>query len=284
MDSNFIEKSKRLLLFFYESGGNENKDLSYSSGELVSKIEARNYEEINQLIDYLKSERLISYKKLTSFSLGADVYQGLKLTPKSRTFFQTGGFSYKVVRKVLFLASNPIKAKKIRFGEEMREIQDSLKSCKESDKFEFISKTAVRPKDLSNSILEHKPEIIHFSGCGYTDQSIAGIILEDDNGNAQRILPNALAELFELFSCFIKCVILNSCFSVPQGEIISKFIPYVIGLNSSIDEQASIKFSSSFYYSLGTGATFEFSYNFAKKSLALFGFKDEESNITLINR
>lgn len=284
MDNNFIEKSKHLLLFFYESGGNENKDLTYSSGELVAKIGANNYEEVNHLIDYLRSEGLINYKDLTSFSLGADVYQGLKLTPRSRNLFQSGDFNFKVIRKVLFLAANPINAKRIRFGEEMREIKDSLENCKESDKFEFISKTAVRPKDLSNSILEHKPEIIHFSGCGYTDQSITGIILEDDYGNAQKIAPNALSELFELFSDFIKCVILNSCFSVPQGEIISKFIPYVIGINSSIDEQASIKFSSSFYYALGTGSTFEFSYNFAKKSLALFGYKEEENNIALINR
>ncbi|WP_346292291.1 hypothetical protein [Sphaerothrix gracilis] len=59
--------------------------------------------------------------------------------------------------------------------------------------FELIARWAVRTKDLRRSLLEHVPQIVHFSGHGTGEP---GLILEDELGQTQPITGTVLARLF----------------------------------------------------------------------------------------
>src|SRR5271155_5582266 len=68
--------------------------------------------------------------------------------------------------KVLFLASDPFKTHALALDEEIRAITAKIRSSDYRDAFELIPAFALRPDDLHQLLLQHKPHIVHFSGHG----------------------------------------------------------------------------------------------------------------------
>lgn len=104
----------------------------------------------------------------------------------------------------------------LRLGEEVREIEAVLERSKNRDKFEMVSKWAVRVDDLRRTLLDHKPNIVHFCGHG---AGIEGLVLEDNFGAIRLVSRESLASLFELFRSVIECVLLNACYSEVQALV-----------------------------------------------------------------
>src|SRR5205807_2319434 len=90
------------------------------------------------------------------------------------------GVEDNVVRKILFLASNPTSTGRLRLDKEFREIGEGLKRSNERSRFELRTVLAVRVEDLRRSLLDNSPRIVHFSGHGGT----GGIVVEDGQGGA----------------------------------------------------------------------------------------------------
>ncbi len=63
-----------------------------------------------------------------------------------------------------------------------------------------------------------------------------------------------MAQLFELCSDHVHCVVLNACYSEPQARAIVRHIDYVIGMKQAIGDESAIKFSVGFYDALGADA------------------------------
>ncbi|MCH4834025.1 CHAT domain-containing protein [Flavobacterium columnare] len=179
--------------------------------------------------------------------------------------------------KILFLGASPIDEVKLRIDEEVREIETGLKLAKLRDQFELKSEWAVTNKTLQQAMLDESPTIVHFSGHGDID----GIALEDTLGNSKLIDTDAISSLFELFSKEIKCVILNSCYSESQAREISKHVPYVIGMKSSIGDKTAIAFSLGFYTALGAGKDIDFAYRMGIVSIKLEGETDHDIPILI---
>jgi CHAT domain len=195
--------------------------------------------------------------------------------------------------KILVLAANPVNTSQLRLGEEVRSIEAVLKQSKYRDHFELISQWAVRTSDLSQAMLDHKPEIVHFSGhgqgtpTGHGNRALIapskgvglesdpsplvheGLVLEDDQGRAKLVSASALAGLFELFQNEVRCVVLNACYSETQAAAIHQHIDCVVGMNKAIGDRAAIQFATEFYKALATGRSIEFAYHFAQKGLDL---------------
>ncbi|MBD2497902.1 AAA-like domain-containing protein [Nostoc sp. FACHB-280] len=169
------------------------------------------------------------------------------------------------MKKILILSANSKDSSRLRLDEEAREIQAGLERAKIREQFEIITKWAVRPDDLRRALLDHNPEIIHFSGHGGGDQ---GLALEDNAGNMQLVSSEALSTLFSLFHG-IECVLLNACYSQAQAEAISQHINYVVGMNQAIGDRAAIKFALGFYDALGAGRSYQDAYKFGCVSIAL---------------
>ncbi|OKH37247.1 hypothetical protein NIES2101_36635 [Calothrix sp. HK-06] len=117
----------------------------------------------------------------------------------------------------------------------------------------------MRSTDISQAILDIAPTIVHFSGHG----TVTGELLFEDNlGTLLPVQPDALAKLFALVNKQVHCVILNACHSKIQAEAIAEYIPFVIGMNQAIGDQAAIAFAIGFYTALGANRSIEDAYNF----------------------
>lgn len=169
------------------------------------------------------------------------------------------------VKSILFVLANPMKTTRLRLDEEYREIDHGLRLSNERLRFELNITTATRPNDLRRELLRYKPQYVHFSGHGDTD----GIVLENNDGTAQIVKTEALAELFSLFENIVECVILNACYSEAQAEAICNHIPFVIGMNSSVPDNVAIQFAIGFYDGIGAGRDIEDAFRFGKNSVNL---------------
>src|SRR5690242_3642995 len=107
--------------------------------------------------------------------------------------------------KILFLAANPADAgSKLRLDEEIREIYEKIRLGTHRDRIELVSAWAVRVSDLQQTLLRHKPDIVHFSGHGRKNK---GIVLEDRDGNSQVVNKQAVSKLFRILKDNIRVVV-----------------------------------------------------------------------------
>lgn len=153
--------------------------------------------------------------------------------------------------KILFLASNPTDLGRLALDKEIRGIDERLQLSALRDRFELVSAWAVRPQDLSQQLLNHKPGIVHFSGHGSKD----GIYLMGDSDQALRVPTAALASLFRLFANDVRCVVLNACYSKTQAAAIARHIPAVVGMDGLVDDRAGLLFAGGLYQGFGYGRT-----------------------------
>lgn len=110
-------------------------------------------------------------------------------------------------QKILILTAIP---HGLRLDREIREIEECIRRATNRDLFEIRIKTAVRPQDIRRAIAEEQPQIVHFCGHGLEDGSL---LLEDDGGKNKPVAPSGLASLFKLHAAYVKCVLLNACYS-----------------------------------------------------------------------
>jgi hypothetical protein len=181
---------------------------------------------------------------------------------------------------ILFLSSDPTDASRLRLGQEFREIQEKLQLSKQRDIFDLQQRMSVRPVDISQALLDVKPWIVHFSGHGLNSGELC---FENYNGEMLPIKPDALAALFEQFENQVCCVILNACYSEIQAKAIACHIPYVIGMNKAIGDQAAIAFAIGFYQALGAGRSVEDAYKLGCVQIRLYGI-DEHLTPVLLNQ
>ncbi|MBD2491721.1 AAA-like domain-containing protein [Aulosira sp. FACHB-615] len=175
-------------------------------------------------------------------------------------------------KKILLLAANPIGSRSLRLGEEMREIEEGLKRSKNRERYSIATAQAVRYRDIRRAILEHEPQIIHFSGHGAGEE---GLVFEDETGAAKLVDAEALAGLFQLFSGQVECVVLNACYSQVQAEAIAQHIPCVIGMKKAIGDRAAIEFAVGFYDGLGAKKSYEFAYNLGCNAIRTAGILEQ---------
>lgn len=181
-------------------------------------------------------------------------------------------------QKILFLSANPKDTGRLRLDQELRDITEGLQRSQRRKQFILEQRMAVRPRDLQRAMLDVGPQIIHFSGHGEGEN---GLVFEDEVGNTTLVDEVALAGLFELFSSQIQCVLLNGCYSEVQAQAIAQQIPYVIGMNQAIGDNAAIAFAVGFYDALGAGRDVEFAYKLGCTAIHLEGIAEHLTPVLL---
>lgn len=159
--------------------------------------------------------------------------------------------------KILFLAASPVEEAHLQLDQEYREIDEKLKKSKYRDVFELKSQWAVRIGDLTGYLMEHKPDIVHFSGHGSDEHEI---ILLNNNNECHPVSAEKLSDLFSILKDNIKCVVLNACYSDVQAQAIAKYIDCVIGMSDAIGDNSAIVFASHFYQALAYGRSVQDAY------------------------
>ncbi|MBW4512934.1 MAG: CHAT domain-containing protein [Scytonematopsis contorta HA4267-MV1] len=181
------------------------------------------------------------------------------------------------MKKILFASANPDNTTKLNLDKEAREIQQALKLSKNRDDFEIVTCLATRVEDLRHALLEHQPNIVHFSGHG----TETGLVLEDNNGSLQLVSELALENLFENFRGVTECVVLNACYSEIQAKEIYKHINCVIGMNQPIGDSSAINFSIGFYDAVFSGEIYNYAFNIGVASMQLSGSKEHLTPVIL---
>jgi hypothetical protein len=158
--------------------------------------------------------------------------------------------------------------------EEIRGIEQALRQTEYRDRFDLKQAWAVRVTDLQAHLLQHQPDIVHFSGHG---SAASEIILEDDDGNSQEVPARALSKLFEIFKDHIRCVVLNACYSKRQAQAIAEHIDGVIGMSKEIGDEAAINFAIAFYRALGYGENLKKAFDLGCNQINLQNLNEENT-------
>ncbi len=172
-----------------------------------------------------------------------------------------------VLTTILILAANPKDTQKLRLDQEVRDIEEALRRAPAGrDRFQVIQYWAVRLDDLRRALLEHQPQIVHFSGHGVGDR---GLVFEDDQGNSQLADSQGIANLLRLTSS-LECVVLNACYSEVQAEALEAAISgCLIGMNQAVGDEAARKFAIGFYDGLFYGESYERAFEYGLTALEL---------------
>ena len=182
----------------------------------------------------------------------------------------------KAPKTILFLCADPTDETRLRLGQEIRDIENQLRSAKLRSRFKLIPKTSVRLADLSQYFLDYEPEIVHFSGHG----NIKGeLCFEDAHGQAKTAPKDGIADLFALSAKHVQCAVLNACFSAPQAKAILESIPSVVGMRKEIGDRAAIVFATGFYKAIGAGKSVGEAFEFAKVELKLFSIPEHATPV-----
>jgi hypothetical protein len=173
--------------------------------------------------------------------------------------------------KVLFLTSNPEGTPALKLDEEARLITQKIRASEYRDVLKLETLWAVRPDDLIQSLLEHKPQIVHFSGHG---SESGEIVLMDNNRQAKPVSAEALKMLFTTLKDNIRVVMLNACYSEKQAKAIAEVIDCVIGMRTAIGDDAAITFAASFYRAIGFGRSIKDAFDQGKTAIMLEGISE----------
>jgi hypothetical protein len=197
------------------------------------------------------------------------------------TFTEFAHGNSRKAKRILILAASPENMTLLRLGEESREIDAGLRRAKYRQRFQLQQRSAVRPLDLQQAMLEFEPQIVHFCGHGAGGE---GLILEDNNGKAKPVPSIALANLFGLFSGKVECVVLNSCHTEYQAKAIAEHIGYVVGMKRQISDRAAINFAIGFYCALGAGHGIEFAFQMGRSAIELENLPGNLAPVLLMSR
>ena len=274
------EQRKQVLQILYEERGDPLQTLDRE--ELARRL-GKPWHELEPDVAYLEEKGYVVTRRS---QVRTRLFHLLSITPKGVTIGIQGVHASEIgdatMITILFLAADPTDASRLRLGEESREIQEKLQLAKLRDRFAFHQRMSVRSADVSQALLDLKPQIVHFSGHG---SRTGEIYFEDSVGKAHPVSPEALAALFGEFTHQVKCVVLNACYTEPQANAITQHIRYVIGMKQAIGDRAAIAFTVGFYQAVGAGESFEkaFKLGCAQIGLQVQGFP-EHLTPTLIKK
>jgi hypothetical protein len=193
--------------------------------------------------------------------------------------------------KVLFLAANPDATRPLALDEEVRRIEDEIRASAHRDALDLIAKWAVQPEDLQRALLQHRPQVLHFSGHGNRD---GGLFLERESdrnaGGAardlgvdspgQNVFPRtvgkaALTGLIRALEGELRVVVLNACFSMAQARELTDSVDCAIGMSAAIGDRAAIVFAGAFYRAIGYGRSVRTAFDLGVNAMQLFGIPED---------
>jgi hypothetical protein len=170
---------------------------------------------------------------------------------------------HRPIINILVVFSNPHGTDTLRLHTEERVIRESVALSQYRKNISLTTCPAATIHDLSRALLNGTFQVIQISGHG----SGSGLILENEQGGQYLVHEPTLAELFQEYSSSIQCVILNACYSISQGSLISLGIPYTIAMEDSLNDKAAIEFSRGFYDALGAGKSVDFAYREGRRRI-----------------
>jgi len=199
---------------------------------------------------------------------------------------------------ILFLAANPSGTDRLALDEEARAIQVELERSGFRDRFELVTRWAVRPLDLLRELRKLKPTVVHFSGHGAAgaagehrpgpaprrdvvsepgasgDTPRHGLFFEGPDGRAQLVSTEALEKTFDAAGASVQLVVLSACYSEVQAQALLPHVGCVVGMSGAIRDAAARSFAVGFYGGLGERESIAAAYKQGCAAIRLEGLPD----------
>ena len=194
-------------------------------------------------------------------------------------------------KTILILVANPHGSDSLDLLPEVHKLKEALKRASCKDQFDIKQEEALQKKDLRRHILEHNPQIIHYCGHGTKE----GLIIHDENHQAQLLDNEFLVNLLENFADCVECLVLNACETEPLAIEVVKHLNYAIGMNRVVKDQSAIAFAEAFYDAIGAGKEIEKAFELGKnavlgttsggnQSRKLIAVREDDSPVTTQNQ
>lgn len=260
-------------------------------GTIDKKIVAEE-KEISRLQEKIHKEEMAQAKKRAQqLSQVRDEtrYQNSKMEHRIKEAEKAGEQTTKIVMdlhkpvkkaSVLFLAANPMDTDRLALDEEMRAIQQKIRSTEYRDALLLNSRWATRRDDLIEAFNETHPTILHFSGHG--NETV--IDLSDAQGFADPLSQEQLGKLLDAFSDTVRLAVFNACYSESHARVAVEHVDFAIGMSDSILDDAARIFAAQLYSSLGFGHTIKKAFDQACLGLTLANMEDEAAIPRLFSR
>lgn len=152
--------------------------------------------------------------------------------------------------QVLFLGANPAESTRLALTKEIQTIEQRILDVNAYDSYRVVQKWEVEASRVQGLLLLYKPQIVQFSGHG---TRMGDLVFQTADGASAPLSIERLATMFSVLNKYIRCVILNACFSRLQAEAIARHVEVVVGMSNQIRDSDAITFSSAFHQALARG-------------------------------
>ena len=179
-------------------------------------------------------------------------------------------------KTILLMGACPRNMDNIAFPSEFNKI--AAKAERKGNRTKLIIQEqilAVSHDEFLRGIVEHKSQVVHFSGHGRNN----GIWLVGYKENRELLSIEDQIDIYDQHKR-IEFLFLNACDTEEQASIIARRIPFVLGMAGKISDVIFTNFSPNFYQALGMGLNYLDAYNYAMVSSDLK--KSEEDHIPVL--
>ena len=156
----------------------------------------------------------------------------------------TGNKEQKVI---LVLAASPENLGDPKENPEINIIRHALQTADRHQDYRIEISAGVTVSKIIQELVTYKPFIIHYIG----HSGAKGLYIEQGNNHQVKLLTNdELDTIFKSLSGSAQCVILNSCNSDTQAQVIHRYVTTVIGSNEVVFGDSARKYAGGFYSAL----------------------------------
>lgn len=161
--------------------------------------------------------------------------------------------------RVLIVEARPDGKRPLRATEELREITSAVAATPSRQiRVEFCP--AADLDLLHAALLRERPDVVHF--IGHSDR--AALYLQHRRSNAPQPVTADVLEKTLALTGSVRCVVLNSCFSLSLASGVSSSLGITfVGAFSKVGDATAIAFATSFYTALAGGADYAGAYTAA---------------------
>lgn len=174
--------------------------------------------------------------------------------------------------KMLFLGANPMFTGEwegrghgyhIELEKEYLEIRKIFKNHR--NKFSITEELDMTLDAFFEAVHREKPNIVHMSALGGKE----GVYFLQKNDRTPHLVPyEFLAPVFRLLKKTVECVFLNTVDSNLFAKVVSRVIPYAIGIRGPVIDPEAISFASGFYAALALEKNYEKAFEAGRNLLA----------------
>ncbi|PWI19970.1 hypothetical protein DI272_41750 [Streptomyces sp. Act143] len=165
---------------------------------------------------------------------------------------------------VLCLLAGPRETSRLQLRHEFRAIEEAARRGRRRT-LDIRLSAATRRRDLVPSLVEHKPDVVHFGGHGSTGGEL---LLEEDDGSVAPVPAEALAAVLDAVGG-VSVAVLNACHLGRYLDVVGPSVGEVIGSPAKLDDEDALAFCRDYYAALALGETWARAFDLGRAGVGL---------------